>query len=238
LTVGIPAAVSSVRRHATPTKVRIVAPVSFRRYDDPSVDGSRLETAVPTIPVLVRRLLPLVWWPALAAPPVVTVALVLGMGDVKGETPGWNKDVFEVVAMVTLWAGIGVAAARFAWQRSPFFLWAMAILAVLLFREYHLLKQSTAISIVALVVLGIVGWRTFPRLGVYLETRTVVTLLTLMALTYLLTSILDWDRFKYDDYVYTVTEEVVECGGHAAGLLMVLLARRRREGPDRSSRSP
>lgn len=183
------------------------------------------DLAPPSLPAFIRRMLGLVWWPALALPPLAALAIVFAMRNVTEVGPLWNKDVFEVTALVLLWTSFGVAALRLAVTRHVFFVWLLAFVGVILFREYHLLKQSTTIALAALAALGVIAWLRFPRMAAYLGTRRVVTILAMITVCYATTSIIDWDFFKYGAFVYPIAEELIECVGHVMMLVLTLVAR-------------
>jgi hypothetical protein len=171
-----------------------------------------------------------VCWPLLALPLLLTVLVAPAVRLML--TTGIDfKALFENVALWVLFVAVAIGSIRYLVERRPALLWLMAFCAVLLFRELHLMKQASAIAIVAMAVLLLVAWQRFDRLAGCLATPRVVTLLAMMICCYALSQVMDRNFIRGISPVFVVLEEIVEDTGHFLGVVLMLVAKQDSE-PD------
>lgn len=173
-------------------------------------------------------------WSVLIAPVLVGAAFVWleSSGSYHIVKPQW-----EAGALWILRAAVVVSAVTLAVRRDRFSLWWMALVTILLLREYHFKYTSTGVYVGGAVLLAIAWWQ-LPRLGDQFGRPVVITGLALVGVCYALSVTLDqnaWDfipqvaQGETRDTVGQLVEEVMENLGHLVllGLTVVLALPRR-----------
>ena len=184
--------------------------------------GSYSES-VPLSEVM-RTLFSKICWPLLALPLLLTVLVAPAVRLML--TTGIDfKALFENVALWVLFVAVAVGSIRYLVERQSALLWLTAFCGVLLFREFHFMKQASALAIVAMAVLLLIAWRRFDRLAGFLATPRVVTLIAMMVCCYILSQVMDRNFIRGISPVFVVLEEVLEDMGHFLGMVLMLAAK-------------
>ena len=169
----------------------------------------------PLLAFTLRRL----WWPALLLPPILLTGLSLH-ARWTGFVP--DKDRAEAWALYLLFAAFALGAAQYLRRPEPYWFWLTLLAAAVIFREYHF--DNTTVGIFLLIAgLYVYAWRRYPRFAPYFASRTTLSLMGAMLLSYLLAVGCDKGWFDFlsgSNALQNHIEEYVEILGH--GLLLAL----------------
>ncbi|MCB1194750.1 hypothetical protein KDK77_01070 [bacterium] len=138
-----------------------------------------------------------------------------------------RKPFFEQASIISLSSFAGISFLRFILKRQPFFLWATALLAVLLCREIHF-SGSDELFYAGIFSLFIVALVCYEPLEKFLGNSFVLTFIAMGFFSYFLTYTYDhrWWRFVPGEKIFEGRlEEFMELFSHCVVGLTLIVSR-------------
>ncbi len=178
----------------------------------------------PDMKTLVVGAIKRIYLPAMLVPPLLTAALAVGV--CAGLLPWLQEATMETAALVVVALALAVGLVRLALTREPYFLWLSTLIVVLLCREIHFAGTSAGVYVGFAGMLAVAWWK-YRLLADYFASRTVMTLLAMVFLSYFLAKTLDqnwWKMVPGEDTFERPVEETMEVAGHCLLLLLATVS--------------
>jgi len=173
-------------------------------------------------------------WVWLLIPPLVAAVVVWFFMQYRLQMTETWLTRWEIAAVVVISVGFVIAAAKWFFQRRPYWAWLTILAGVFLCREIHFTGTNILIY-TAPPLLLLVAWLQFERLGDYLTNPSVVTMLVILAIFYTITQALDAHLFDFlpgERFWEKGAEEVLEVIGHTVWVCLAIFSTPHRKGPD------
>ncbi len=175
-----------------------------------------------------RRLLSLIWFPALGAALVLSVlgGWLIFRGTLPGD--GFFRPLMETISPWLLAVAMLIAAIRWVFSREVIFVYFFLLAGILLAREFHFAGTGGGVYS-ALGTLFYLAWCNFSKLENLFARRNIITGVALQFFLYSLSTSLDrsvWRFLPHRRVWSSPLEELIETIGHICLIMVLLLVAR------------